>query len=95
MHYVKTCYNRTGFCTFTFSKSEFRHLTLNFFFFFYFCKICAVLKIKGSGGSFPGGKAAGTWIWPLTSIWYRGQDAWSYTFTPSIRLHGVVLSWKT
>jgi hypothetical protein len=28
----------------------------------------------GTRGSFPGGKAAGTWSWPLTSIWYRGQE---------------------
>jgi hypothetical protein len=27
----------------------------------------------GTRGSFPGGKAAGAWSWPLTSIWYRGQ----------------------
>jgi len=24
--------------------------------------------LGGSGGSFPGGKAAGVWSWPLTSI---------------------------
>jgi hypothetical protein len=28
----------------------------------------------GTRGSFPGGKAAGAWIWPLTSIWCRGQE---------------------
>jgi hypothetical protein len=27
----------------------------------------------GTRGSFPGGKAAGAWSWPLTSIWCRGQ----------------------
>jgi len=27
----------------------------------------------GNRGSFSGGKAAGTWSWPLTSIWCRGQ----------------------
>jgi hypothetical protein len=27
----------------------------------------------GTGGSFPGGKAAGTWSWPLISIQCRGQ----------------------
>jgi hypothetical protein len=36
----------------------------------------------GTGGSFPGGKAAGAWSWPLTSIQCRGQDRWSYTSTP-------------
>jgi hypothetical protein len=25
-------------------------------------------------GSFPGGKAAGAWSWPLTSNWCRGQE---------------------
>jgi len=27
---------------------------------------------KGNRGSFPGGKAAGAWSWPLTSIKCRG-----------------------
>jgi hypothetical protein len=27
----------------------------------------------GTTGSFPGGKTAGTWRWPLTSIYCRGQ----------------------
>jgi hypothetical protein len=36
----------------------------------------------GTGGSFPEGKAAGVWSWPLTSIYYWGQERWSYTFTP-------------
>jgi len=27
----------------------------------------------GTGGAFPGGKAAGAWSWPLTSIQCRGQ----------------------
>jgi hypothetical protein len=35
------------------------------------------------GGSFPGGKAAGAWSWPFTSIWCWGQERWSYTFTHS------------
>jgi hypothetical protein len=26
-----------------------------------------------TGGSFPGGKAAGTWRWPFTSVYYKGQ----------------------
>jgi len=34
---------------------------------------------------FPGGKAAGAWSWPLTSIQ-------CYTSIPRIRLHGMVLS---
>jgi hypothetical protein len=28
----------------------------------------------GTGFSFPGGKAAGAWSWPLTSIHCRGQE---------------------
>jgi len=28
----------------------------------------------GTGGSFSGGKAAGAWSWPLTSIYCRGQS---------------------
>jgi hypothetical protein len=28
----------------------------------------------GNRGSFPGGKAAGTWSWPLTSIYCRDQE---------------------
>jgi hypothetical protein len=27
-----------------------------------------------TGGSFPGGKAAGAWSWPLASNWSRGQE---------------------
>jgi hypothetical protein len=45
-----------------------------------------------SGSSFLGDKAVEAWSWPLTSIWYRGQNKWTYTFTPPIRLHGVVLT---
>jgi hypothetical protein len=37
----------------------------------------------GTGDSFPEGKVAGAWSWPLTSIQCRGQDWWSYTSTPS------------
>jgi hypothetical protein len=36
----------------------------------------------GTGGCSPGGKVTGAWSWPLTSIWYRGQEWWSYTSTP-------------
>jgi hypothetical protein len=35
----------------------------------------------GTGGSFPGSKVAEAWSWWLTSIWYRGQEWWSCTFT--------------
>jgi hypothetical protein len=48
--------------------------------------------LMGIRGSLPGGKAAGAWSWPLTS---EVTKAWSYTSTPSIRFHGVVLSWST
>jgi hypothetical protein len=37
----------------------------------------------GTGGGFCGGTAAGAWSWALTSIYWRGQDLWSYTSTPS------------
>jgi len=26
----------------------------------------------GTGGSFPGGNATGTWSWPFISVWRRG-----------------------
>jgi hypothetical protein len=45
----------------------------------------------GTRGSYLGGKAAGTWSWPLTLV-PRSQNEWSYASTPPIRLHGVVLS---
>jgi len=35
----------------------------------------------GSGGSFPGGKAAGTWSCPLTSTYRKVTNVWSYTST--------------
>jgi hypothetical protein len=35
----------------------------------------------GIGDSFPGGKAAGSWSWPLSSIKYRNQEWWSCTVT--------------
>jgi hypothetical protein len=31
----------------------------------------------GTGGSFPGGKVAGAWSWPLTFIYCRGQEWWA------------------
>jgi hypothetical protein len=46
----------------------------------------------GTGCSFPGGKAAGAWSWPLTSIQCRGQECVELYLHSSIRLHGVVLS---
>jgi hypothetical protein len=51
---------------------------------------CPASYPVGTGGSFPGGKAAGMWRWLLTSI--HVKDDWNYTSTPPIRLHGVVLS---
>jgi len=43
-------------------------------------------------GYFPGGKAAGAWSWPLTSIYNRGQRMSGANLHSPIRLHGVVLS---
>jgi hypothetical protein len=40
--------------------------------------------------SFPWGKAAEAWNWPLPSS-AEVKNVWSYTCTPPIRLHGVVL----
>jgi hypothetical protein len=36
----------------------------------------------GTRGSFPGGKAAGAWSWPLTPSSAEVKNAWSYTSTP-------------
>jgi hypothetical protein len=36
---------------------------------------------RGTGGSFPGGKAAGAWTWPLTYIYTQSYKALSYNFT--------------
>jgi len=46
----------------------------------------------GTGGSYSGGKKAAAWSWPLTSIFCRVKNAWTYTSTPPLRLQGVVLS---
>jgi hypothetical protein len=46
----------------------------------------------GTKASFPGGKSAGAWSWPLTSSSAEVENAWSYTSNPPIRFHGVVLS---
>jgi hypothetical protein len=48
----------------------------------------------GTRGSFPGGKAAGVWSWLLPSS-AEVRNAWSYTYTPPIRLRGVVLRGST
>jgi hypothetical protein len=36
----------------------------------------------GTRGSFPGGKSAGAWSWPLTLIHCRGQECVKLTSTP-------------
>jgi hypothetical protein len=43
----------------------------------------------GSRGSFPGGKAAGAWSWPLTSINTEVKNAWIYNSTPQY----VFMAW--
>jgi hypothetical protein len=45
----------------------------------------------GTRGSFPGGKAAGAWSWPLTSSAEVKECVELYLHSP-IRLHGVVLN---
>jgi hypothetical protein len=47
---------------------------------------------KGSGGSFPGGIAAGEWSSPLTSGQCRGQENVDLYIHSPICLHGVVLN---
>jgi hypothetical protein len=49
----------------------------------------------GTTVSFPVGKAAGREADHLPPSSVEVKNAWSYTFTPRIRLHGVVLSWST
>jgi hypothetical protein len=46
-----------------------------------------------TGVSFPGGKAARGWSWPLTSNYCQGQEKWSYMSTLPYCLHGVVLNY--
>jgi hypothetical protein len=46
-------------------------------------------------GLFPGGKTAGVWSWPPTPSSAKVKNAWSYTSTPPIWLHCVVLSCST
>jgi hypothetical protein len=45
-----------------------------------------------SGALSLGGKAAGVWSWLSPPYSAKLKDAWSYTSTPPIRLHSVVLS---
>jgi hypothetical protein len=47
---------------------------------------------RGTKVSFPGGKVAGAWSWPFTSIQCRGQERVELHIHSPIRLHGVVLS---
>jgi hypothetical protein len=42
--------------------------------------------------SFPGGKAAGAWSWPLTSSECQGQENVNLYIHSPIRLHGAVLN---
>jgi hypothetical protein len=44
----------------------------------------------GTGNSFPGGKAAGVWSWPLTSNKCRGQENVDLYIQSPIRHHGIV-----
>jgi hypothetical protein len=49
----------------------------------------------GTRGSFPGGKSAESWNWPLTSP--KQKNVWIYTSTPSPNMtswHGVQLQHK-
>jgi hypothetical protein len=46
----------------------------------------------GTGGSFPGGKAAGAWSWSLTSSKYQRQTNMDLYINSPICLHGVVLN---
>jgi hypothetical protein len=46
----------------------------------------------GTGGSFPGGKAPGREADHSLPSSVEVKNAWNCTSTPSIRLHGVLLS---
>jgi len=48
----------------------------------------------GTRGSFPGGKAAGAWSWPLTSVCCRGQECVALYLHCPICLHGEVLKYR-
>jgi hypothetical protein len=45
----------------------------------------------GTSDSFVGGKAAGSWSWPLTFIYCGGQECVEFYLHSPIRLHGTVL----
>jgi len=45
-----------------------------------------------TGGSILRVKAAGVWRWLLTPCSVEVKNVWSYTSTPSIRLHEVMLT---
>jgi hypothetical protein len=47
----------------------------------------------GTGASFPGGKAAGAWSWPLIYIYCRRQERWSYTSAPTYVFMALALNW--
>jgi len=38
----------------------------------------------GTGGSYPGDKAAGTWSWPSLPSSAEVKYAWNYNFTPPV-----------
>jgi hypothetical protein len=42
---------------------------------------CPASYTTSFGGCFRWGKPEGTWSWPLTSIYYEGQEWWRYTST--------------
>jgi hypothetical protein len=54
--------------------------------------IHAVVCHVGTSSYFPGDKEAGTWSWPLTSDWCRGQENVKLYVHSPIRLHGIVLN---
>jgi hypothetical protein len=43
----------------------------------------------GTRGSFPGGKVAAAWSWPLFSIYWWDHNAWSYNSPPQY----VLIAW--
>jgi hypothetical protein len=48
----------------------------------------------GVRGSFSRDRAAGAWSWPLTSIWYWGQEWWNYTSTsPYVFMAWYLINW--
>jgi hypothetical protein len=49
----------------------------------------------GTGGFFfTRGKAAGTWIWPLTSISDEIKNTWIYTTTPPYFMSWCLVKYK-